>query len=281
MAELAMSYSSLYQAKDDLHRLAEEVGPEIKKTLFAQIGSNPTVMVQGHFAGSSAGGDLVGDQDLALAMRFLYGRVKGTMDNAEDHLERLGDLFGAVADAFFEADSQLAAAASTAGVKTHQGIWKAQHDQYEQYEQACGPNAPDPPENCDETVPKPPDKPPTTWSVKTDDGVGEITTEVTLDDGGEVSAEKTVARYDGHEWKVVTTYEPDHLSYTTVTTAVDGSTTTSVAKIEEDGSGTMTNTDGDGYITTYVRKNADEEWTLVGKSAEEQADEVPIDGQYF
>jgi hypothetical protein len=54
-----------------------------------------------------------------------------------------------------------------------------------------------------------------------------------------------------------------------------------VAKIEEDGSGTMTNTDGDGYVTEYVRKNADEEWTLISKTAEEQANEVPVDGQYF
>jgi len=288
MAELAMSYSSLYQAKDDLYRLAEQVGPEIKKTLFAQIGNNPTVVPQGRFAGIPAGGeqvlDLVGDHDLARAIRVLYRQVKGTMDDAEPHLEQLGDLFGAVADAFFEADSQLAAAASTAAVKGHQSVWQAQQEQYDQYLQACGPDVPDPPENCDQTVQKPSEKPPTTWSLKTDDDAGELTTEVTLDDDGEVLVEKTVARYDGHEWSVVTTYEDDHRSYTTITTAVDGSTTKSVAKIEEDGSGTMTNTDADGYLTSYVRGDADEEWKLVGKSAEEQAKEEASElnnGQYF
>jgi hypothetical protein len=168
MAELAISYSSLYQAQTDLYRLAEEVGPEIKKTQFAQIGDRPTLFQEG-FTGSPYG-DPVGDLDLTLAINLLHGRVKGTMDNAEDHLERLGDLFGAVADAFFEADSQLAAAASTAGMKTSQGNWQAQHEQYEQYVQTCGPDAPDPPESCDETVPKPTDEPPTKWSVKTMNG---------------------------------------------------------------------------------------------------------------
>lgn len=118
---------------------------------------------------------------------------------------------------------------------------------------------------------RPSDEPPTEFTFEDENGVTNV--KVELDDDYNIMKETTeVTTTDGQSFTSETVYETspqyvtkdgvtfDARDFTTTTTYADGTTITSEVTIEEDGSGVMTSTDGDGEVTRYTRSGPGDEW---------------------
>jgi hypothetical protein len=142
-------------------------------------------------------------------------------------------------------------------------------------------DAPDPPGPAPE---KPSADPPTEYTYEDEHGTVEV--KVELNDQHDVMKEtSTITTPDGQSYTSVTTYDSapkiidpegngtkdafDARDYTMVTTYADGSKTTSVFAISDDGSGTMTSTDQDGKVTVSTRSGPDAEWVTPEDDEEE------------
>ncbi|MEW2497758.1 serine/arginine repetitive matrix protein 2 [Streptomyces nodosus] len=121
--------------------------------------------------------------------------------------------------------------------------------------------------------PKPSDDPPTSYTYE--DEKGKVDVRLELDDDHNVMKEtSTITTPNGQSYTSVTTYDsaPQYVTfedgtrmdvrdYTMETTYADGSKTTSTVVINDDGSGTMTMTDGDGKVTVSTRSGPDADWS--------------------
>ncbi|MEV5411070.1 hypothetical protein AB0K60_19795 [Thermopolyspora sp. NPDC052614] len=249
MADFAMQYSTLHEAKKDMHDLAGRVGPTLNDGVFADLGAGERGDAEAVF----------GNEDLALGFRSLYRLAKGPMSDAEKQLRELGDLFGAVSDAFFEADAQIAAGMGAMGSTLGLSDWlndKAAWDYRNEHLSECVPGADGTmPDFCKATDPGPP---PVDQYIATENGG--VRTRLTLDDEYHVMKEEMTVTSGDQSYTTTTTYSDDRRSYTTTTVLSGGGTTVSEVKLDEHGGGTMIVTDPDGEKTEYRRSGPDQKW---------------------
>ncbi|MER5948624.1 serine/arginine repetitive matrix protein 2 [Streptomyces sp. NPDC001904] len=127
------------------------------------------------------------------------------------------------------------------------------------------------PINPGEEPPKPSETPPTSYSYE--DSKGKVDVTVELDDDNNVMKEtQKITSTDGQSYTSTTVYDSapkmvgpegdqfDARDYTITTDYADGSTTTTKVVIDDDGSGTMTETDDDGNTTVSTRSGPDADW---------------------
>jgi hypothetical protein len=291
LADFAIDYGVLHSAREDLHKLADEIKPTLSSSDYATLGE--------HSRGTAR--DVFGDAELAAAFGTLYERSRHPMQKAEDDLRRLGDTFGAVADAFFNMDSQIAEGAGVMGQNLGLSDWRSRHRAWLDHDKWAAQNAlwqkylankgacdgDDPaalPDFCRATDPGPepgdPGPPPVDQVINTPGG-GRVHTVLTLDDKYNVVTEKTTVTtagsngHNGQTYTSTTTYKPDGRSYTTDTVFADHSTTHSDVTINPDGTGTMTVKDGDGKVSGYSRSGPGAKWV---QTSGEGMDDNPDDG---
>ncbi|MYS87616.1 hypothetical protein [Embleya scabrispora] len=252
MIEFALDYSTLSEAKKDMHDLADRISPTLKSSDFATLG-------QGGYTDAQA---VFGDQTLTGAFRSLYRLSAGPMTRAEDLLKKLGDCFGTVGDAYFNADAQITEGLGVMGAtmgleewRNKVAAWKYKQDHIDE----CGKPGPDGslPEFC--KAQDPGDKPPLDQVITTPNG-GRIETHLTLDEHGNVIKEETKVVSNGQTYTSVTTYDSSRLNYTTVSTAADGGVTTTETHLNADGGGTQKVVDSEGKTHTYTRTDGKHEW---------------------
>ncbi|WP_033340946.1 hypothetical protein [Catenuloplanes japonicus] len=273
MPDFAIDYGLLHEARKDLHALADRIGPQLKDSAFAAVGS------------SYGDADTVfGNATLGSAFRSLYLRSKSPMGKAEEDLRQLGDIFGAVADGYFDVDAQIANGMGMMGASLGLDEWRSDKEAWDYlqgHRSECVPDAEGKmPDFCSATDPG---APPTHYTVETANG--SVTTDLTLDANNNVVKEQTTVvagdqRYtsttsysgnvqttdtvygDGSTTHSVTT-TGEHGSSVTDTTAGDGSTTHTVITLNESGGGTMTSTDAEGTVTTHTRPDRYASWQEV------------------
>ncbi|GAA4235084.1 hypothetical protein GCM10022254_41550 [Actinomadura meridiana] len=267
MVDFAIDYDVLHAAKKELHSLADRTGPKFRDKAFDGLGDY-----------GANNDEVFGDFGLSSAFSTLYYRSKGPLEKAEKDLRKLGDIFSAVADAFFNMDAQIADGCGFRGSDVGYDDWREKYDawlkhdewqkkknlwdQHEQHGDSCVPGDKNAPEYCGATDPGPepkdPGKPPTSHTIETPDGT--VKTELTLDDDKNVKTETTtITTSNGKTYETVTTFrDKTGDSYTTVTTYADGSKATADVVIKRDGEGNMTDgskmtvTDDKGKKTEYV-----------------------------
>lgn len=273
MPDFAIDYGLLHEARKDLHALADRIGPQLKDSAFAAVGS------------TYGDADTVfGDATLGSAFRSLYLRSKSPMSKAEEDLRQLGDIFGAVADGYFDVDAQIANGMGMMGASLGLDEWrdrKAEWDYLQDHRAECVPGADGTmPDFCAATDPG---APPTHYTVET--ASGSVTTDLTLDGDNNVVKEETTVvagdqRYtsttsyngnvqttdtvygDGSTTHSVTTMG-EHGSSVTDTTAGDGTKSHTEIALNETGGGTMTTTEDDGTVTKYTRPDRFAKWEEV------------------
>ncbi|GII52605.1 hypothetical protein Pth03_09940 [Planotetraspora thailandica] len=253
MPDFLIDYDLLHEARKDLHDLADRISPALNDSVFSQLG-------RGDYGDA---GEVFGNEAVTGAFRSLYRFAQDPMNRAKDHLTQLGDIFGSVADAFFDADSQIAEGLGVMGSRMGLDDWRNKKDAWD-YRNAhadeCVPNENgDMPGFCGATDPGPP---PTDLTYTTDGG--QTHTHLTLDENYNVVKEETTVTHNGQTYTSVTTYSDGGKSYTTDTTFSNGSTTHAETHLNDDGSGTMTVTDGDGKKTEYHRDGSGKQWEQVG-----------------
>jgi hypothetical protein len=270
LRDFALDYGVLHSARKDLHDLADRIGPKLGETVFSQVGS---IEYDG-------GDDVFGSDDVAASFRSLYRRSQHPMSKAENNLRQLGDIFGAVADGFFDVDAQIASGMGVMGSNLGLDAWKNKktaHDDWvtakaawdyrQQHAAQCVPDdnghmpgfcyAGDPgPKLAD------PGPPPLDSTITT--GNGSVHTVLTLDDKNNVAKEESTITHDGQTYTSVTTYNANHHDYVTDTTFAGGSKSHADVHVNDDGSGTMTVTDGNGTKTDYTKSGPGAKWEKVG-----------------
>jgi hypothetical protein len=253
LPDFALDYGVLHEARKDLHDLADRISPTLNHSLFSELG-------KGDFGDAQ---DVFGSEALAGAVRTLYRFSKDPMNRAVDHLKQLGDIFGSVADAYFDVDAQIADGLGVMGSRMGLDEWrdkKAAWDYKNEHLDRCTPdkdgNVPD---FCKATDPGPP---PVDQVIDTKDG--QVHTHLTLDGNNNVIKEETTVTHNGQTYTSVTTYTDGGHSYTTDTTYADGTKNHAETHVNDDGSGDMTVTDGDGKKTQYHRDGPGQEWKQVG-----------------
>ncbi|WP_432836674.1 hypothetical protein [Dactylosporangium sp. CA-092794] len=266
MPDFSLDYNTLYQIQSNLHTLADQIGPQLKDTAFAAEGNKDYGESDATFGNSS----------LAESFRLLYTMAEDPMNRAEERLKQLGDLFGAVADAYFNVDAQIADGLGILGGSFGLSNWRYEKSLWD-YKQAhldqcvAGPDG-SMPYFCSATDPGAPP-----LDVTTSTGNGSVRTQLTLDDQGNVIREESWITHDGHSYHSVTNYTNDRNDYTTVTTFADGSTNTTVVHLNPDRSGTMSVTGSDGKVTQYTRSGPDSGWQEVGGGSGDQPGDQPDD----
>lgn len=279
MPDFAIDYGLLHEAKKDLHDLADRIGPKLGDTAFSQVGSI-------EYEDSDA---VFGNDGLAGSFRSLYRMAQHPMSKAESDLRELGDIFGAVADGYFDVDAQIANGMGMMGASLDLDQWKDDKAAWDYLQAHRGDCVPGPdgamPGFCSATDPGPP---PTDLTITTD--TGSVHTHLTLDENNNVVKEETTVVNGDQRYTSTTTYTPDHTSYTTDTiysdgstthsvtttgehgssvtdtTSGDGSTTHTVIALNEGGGGTMTVTESDGTVTKYTRGDQYARWDEVEKT---------------
>jgi hypothetical protein len=248
-----MDYTILNEARQDLHDLADRIEPTLKNSLFSQLGS-------GDLGDAQA---ILGNATLTSGFRSLYRLSQDPMKRAVDHLKKLGDTFGAVADGFFDVDAQIAEGLGVMGGRMGLDAWrdkKSAWDYRNSHLDQCKPDKQGKvPDFCSATDPG---APPVDQYIDTKDG--QVHTHLTLDGDNNVIKEETTVTHDGQTYTSTTSYSDNGHSYVTDTVYADGTKNHAETHVNEDGSGTMTVTDGDGKKTDYQRGGPGQEWKPVG-----------------
>lgn len=262
LPDFAIDYSVLHEARKDLHDLADRIGPTLKNSDFATLG-------KGDFGDAES---IFGDQTLTNAFRSLYRLSQSPMDNAVDRLKRLGDLFGSVSDAYFDADAQISDGLGVMGANMGLDDWRNKKDAWDYRNDHIDKCVPDKdgnmPSFCSATDPGPP---PLDQTIDTPNG--KVHTHLTLDDQGNVVKEETTVTSGDQTYTSVTTYTDGGRSYHTETTYADGGKVVADTHItEDDGGGTMTVVDQDGKKTDYTRDSRADQWKKVGGDADPHSD---------
>jgi len=235
MPDFAIDYGLLHEARKDLHELADRVGPRLGDSVFAQVGGVDYPDADPVF----------GDEELASAFRSLYQQAQHPMDKAEDDLRELGDIFGAIADGYFDVDAQIANGMGMMGASLGLDEWRRKKSEWDFFQEHRGECTPDPdgsvPDFCHATDPGPPQ---TDFVVDTGDG--SVKTHLTLDENYNVVKEETTVISGDQRYTSVSSYSDGGKTQTTDTTFADGSTSHSVTKYFEHGSSATDTTAGDG-----------------------------------
>ncbi|WP_406087133.1 hypothetical protein [Kitasatospora purpeofusca] len=253
MPDFSMDYGVLHEARKDLHNLADRISPTLHDSLFSQYGSGKLGDAQAVF----------GDPNVTNGFRSLYRLSKDPMNRAVDHLKQLGDVFGAVADGFFDVDAQIADGLGVMGANMGLDQWRDRQAAWE-YRNAhadqCHPGADGSvPEFCRATDPG---VPPVDQTIDTANG--SVHTHLTLDADHNVIKEETTVTHDGQSYTSTTSYSDHGRSFTTDTVYADGTKNHAETHLHEDGSGDMTVTDNDGTATQYHRDGPGREWQQTG-----------------
>lgn len=250
--DFAMDYAVLHEARNDLYHLAEHIAPTLNDSLFADLGAGSLREAEAVF----------GTWDVAFGFHLLYERASGPMLAAEDRLKQLGDLIGSLADGMFGIDAQIAEGMGVLGGQLGLDEWRSRKEAWDyrnEHVDQCVPDAEGKtPAFCSATDPGPP---PT--ELKIDTGDGQVHVQLTLDDDNNVIRETTTVEHNGQKYTSTTTYSDGGKSYTTKTEFPDGGKETSVVRINDDGTGTMTVTDGKGEKTEYRRAGPGREWEKI------------------
>nr|BFE58995.1 hypothetical protein GCM10020063_035210 [Dactylosporangium thailandense] len=241
MPDFAIDYGLLHQARKDLHDLADRIGPRLGDTVFSQVGSI-------EYGDSDS---VFGNETLAESFRSLYRRAQHPMSKAEDDLRELGDIFGAVADGYFDVDAQIADGMGMMGSTLDLDRWKDKKAEWDYLQGHRGDCVPGPdgkmPDFCSATDPGPP---PTDMTINT--ATGSVHTHLTLDENNNVIKEETTVVNGDQKYTSTTTYSDGGKNYTTDTVFSDGSKTHSVTTTGDNGSSTTDTTDQDGKTTHTV-----------------------------
>jgi hypothetical protein len=234
--DFAIDYSLLHGAKKDLHDLADRIGPKLKDTAFAQAATD------------YSDADVFGNAQLAASFRSLYRMAKHPMSEAEDKLRQLGDIFGAVADAYFDVDAQIADGMGMMGANLGLDDWRRRKEMWDYLQGHRDECVPGPdgklPDFCGATDPGPP---PSDYTVQTPNG--SVTTHLTYDANHNVIKEDTTVVNGDQHYTSSTTYSADHKTQTTDTSFTDGSTTHSVTTFGDHGSSVTDTSSSDGSTT--------------------------------
>ncbi len=253
MPDFAMDYGILNSARKDLHDLADRIHPTLTDSVFSQLGSGALGDARAVF----------GDADVTNGFRSLYRLSKDPMNRAVDHLKQLGDVFGSVANAYFDVDAQIADGLGVMGANMGLDSWRdkrAAWDYRTAHADKCTPDAQGKlPDFCSATDPG---APPVDQTINTANG--QVHTHLTLDGSNHVVKEETTVTHDGQTYTSTTSYTDNGKSFTTDTTYSDGTTNHAETHLHDDGSGDMTVTDGSGVKTDYHRGGSGQEWQQVG-----------------
>jgi hypothetical protein len=253
LADFALDYGILHSARQDLHDLADRIGPTLKDSVYAQLG-------RGDYGNAE---DIFGNSELTASFRSLYRLSKDPMNRAEKNLRQLGDIFGSVADAYFDVDAQIADGMGVMGTEMGLDSWRSKKSAWDYRQAHAGECVPDAngkmPDFCQAADPG---APPVDQTIQTGDGT--VHTHLTLDGNNNVIKEETTVTHNGQTYGSVTTYADDHRSYVTDTTYADGTKNHADVHINADGTGTMTVTDNDGKKSDYTRGGSGQEWKQVG-----------------
>ncbi|RSS78173.1 serine/arginine repetitive matrix protein 2 [Streptomyces sp. WAC06614] len=142
---------------------------------------------------------------------------------------------------------------------------------------------PHPPEQPGDAPPKPSDTPPTSFHQENE--TGSIDVKLELDKDNNIIKEITTVTTNGQTYTTTTAYDgPPHMvtppgggkpfdarDYTVTTTGADGTTSVSKVVINDDGSGTMSVTEGD-EVKNYTRSGLGAEWELIDENPGDDED---------
>jgi hypothetical protein len=234
MADLVIDYSLLHRLAGNMRTLRTNVETDLHLSNGMAVASEA----------GPVGPGAVGDQYLYGALVAFYGATRGPFNDALDALDQLSNLFGGIADAYFNVDADLKASGLDTLAQMTGGNWQSQQAAYDEYlkRKADGtwPNDQPPP-------PKPADTPPATPAPGT---------QVTYDDQGRVLTQTTtVTTADGQTYAKTTTYrygaDPNAApEYSSTVTYAGGQTMTLDKHNNPDGSYTVTSTTGDGKTSS-------------------------------
>lgn len=278
MADLVINYSLLHQLAGDM------------RTLRSSLEADLRMAGGGRVAGDRGPADpsLVGDYDLYLALAGFFAAGVGPFNDALDALEQLGTLFGDIANAYFNADAELAGGAmdTLAGLAGQDWAWR--QAEYEQYLAGNWPEGEEPPPDPGAAPGEP---------LLPDELADRVDTQTTYDSHGRVLTQtSTVTTPDGQTYTRTTTYDyqdvlgPDgEIESTTVdfdatVTYAGGETATMSRQTNPDGSFTVTETfDGKTRSSTvtpgewggYTQRDVAEDGTVTTTTVEAHPDEGP------
>ncbi|GHH75510.1 hypothetical protein ACFRKE_07155 [Kitasatospora indigofera] len=253
MPDFAMDYGILNEARKDLHDLADRISPTLSNSIFSQLGSGNLGDAQAVF----------GDPNVTNGFRSLYRLSKDPMNRAVDHLKQLGDVFGAVADGYFDVDAQISDGLGVMGANMGLDAWRGRKSAWDYRNAHADQCTPDEhgkvPEFCSATDPG---APPVDQTINTANG--SVHTHLTLDGNNNVVKEETTVTHDGQTYTSTTSYTDNGKSFTTDTVYSDGTKNHAETHLHDDGTGDMTVTDNDGVKTEYHRGGPGQEWQQTG-----------------
>ncbi|OHV60562.1 hypothetical protein [Pseudofrankia sp. BMG5.36] len=260
--DLVIDYSLLHRLAGNMKTLRTNVESDLRMSGGMTVASEAGPVSTGH----------VGDSYLYGALLAFYRATQGPFSDALDALDQLSNLFGGIADAYFNVDADLKSSGLDTLAQMAGGDWQSQKAAYDDYlkRKADGtwPDDQPPP-------PKPADNPsgtPAPGTQVTYDDQGRVltqTTTVTTSDGqsytktvtydygdGKTSPEySATVTYAGGETMTLNKHNNADGSYT-VTSVTDGKTSTStVMPVGTDGSYSQRDVNPDGAVTSTVVGN--------------------------
>ncbi|MCE7083486.1 serine/arginine repetitive matrix protein 2 [Streptomyces sp. ST2-7A] len=123
-ADFSIDYSVLHQVRENMIELAETAGSGGASGDYRDLGE----------ANAGERKAALGHDGLSSAFNLFYTMSRTRVKEAKDGLEELGNLFGGVADGFFNVDSQLAQSAGASKAAGNLDNWRADTEAYEQWE---------------------------------------------------------------------------------------------------------------------------------------------------
>ncbi|GAB3107874.1 hypothetical protein GCM10027160_05100 [Streptomyces calidiresistens] len=123
-ADFSIDYSVLHQVRENMLELAEEAGSGGASGDYRDLGE----------ANAGERRAVLGHSGLSEAFNLFYTVSRARVKEAKDGLEELGNLFGGVADGFFNVDSQLAQSAGASKAAGNLDNWRADTEAYQQWE---------------------------------------------------------------------------------------------------------------------------------------------------
>ncbi|MEU6348467.1 serine/arginine repetitive matrix protein 2 [Streptomyces sp. NPDC047072] len=235
MADFSIDYGALHEVQQKMKDLADDADSGGATGVFKEVGE----------ATSSERRALFGSSDLSYAFNLFYSRSTSRTKQAKDGLTDLADTFSGIADAFFNADAQLASAAGLMSGSIGLDDWKGDKAAYDEWQedksawdaylreigaadyfaehpdadigQVCNAdgapgwcetwlNDDDSPSDPGPAPEKPSETPPTSYTYEDEQGKVEVTVE--LDDDYNVMKEtSTITTPDGQSYSSVTTYD--------------------------------------------------------------------------
>ncbi|WP_007515931.1 MULTISPECIES: hypothetical protein [Pseudofrankia] len=256
--DLVIDYSLLHRLAGNMKTLRTNVEADLNMSGGMTVASEAGPVSTGHVGNSSLYGALVA----------FYRATQGPFSDALDALDQLSNLFGGIADAYFNVDADLKSSGLDTLAQMAGGDWQSQKAAYDDYLKR----------KADGTWPA--DQPPPPKPGDNPSGTPAPGTQVTYDDHGRVLTQTTtVTTSDGQSYTKTVTYDygdgkaPPEYSATvtyaggetmtlhkqnnadgsyTVTSVTDGKTSTSTVMPSVDGSYSQRDVNPDGAVTSTV-----------------------------